>query len=437
MSHLSFARRLFGLGVSSPPPEPALLPLPSPGRVLAIIGPSGAGKTCALKRLALQRGMRLCTPLTRQQLARPVLSLFPARLPGATVLRALARCGLSDATLWTRPARTLSAGEQRRLELALCTVPRAKDTPVCDVILDEFDAHLDGQTALALAASLARLAAAQRMRLVVSTHRPECLGALHAERVFRIEDGAALELAPPAQLDLLAELSIERGSLSDYARFARWHYLGSRRPGPVSDVFVAKLHGSAVAVATFGHTHLFLSARNLALPQFGSNVVSSGGAGALNANVRLLQRVIVEPRYRALGVASRLLSAALPQLGVPIVECLAEMGEFSGFLERAGFMRRGRCKPSREAARLMANLRRLKLEAYQLCEPARRKRALAGLPRREREKLLRQLAGLCRSRIETGAGRLRGTGQAPEKLLQRALLRLHCQPEYFLWSQHA
>jgi hypothetical protein len=144
----------------------------------------------------------------------------------------------------------------------------------------------------------------------------------------------------------------------------------------------------------------------------------------------------VEPRFRALGVASRLLAAALPQLEMPYVECLAEMGEFSGFLERAGFERRGRCKPSREGARLIRTLERLGLHATSLIEPHRRKRVMARLCHKDRERLNRQLKGLCRSRIETGVGRLRGSRDAPEELLQRALLRLHCQPEYFLWSHN-
>lgn len=434
MSHLTFARRQFGLCAVLPLPAAAALPVPSPGRVLAVIGPSGAGKSRALEALAARTGARICRPLTRQQLKRRVLDLFPPAMDSAAVLRLLARCGLADATLWTRPARTLSAGEQRRLELALalaCPVGKARL-----VILDEFDAHLDGETARCLAASLVRLAASQHLQLVVSTHRPECLGPLRAERVIEMENGIAHELPAPPPQDPLEGITLERGSLADFAAFARWHYLGAKRPGPVSHVFVARLRGRAIAVATFGPTHLFLSPRSLALPQFSPVAVAKGGARALNENVRLLQRVIVEPRFRALGVASRLVAAALPLLDVRFVECLAEMGEFSGFLDRAGFRRSGRCKPSREAARLCATLSRLGLDARRLVRPASRRRVLDRLSKREREKLLRQLHGLCRSRIETGVGRLRGRRSFDEMLLQRALLRLHCAPEYFLWSSH-
>lgn len=446
MSHLSFARRQFGMGPAAAPSAPAPLPLPAPGSIMAVVGASGAGKSRALERLAQSTGAHLCRSLTRQQLACPVLSLFPACMAGGAVLRVLAQCGLADATIWMRRAGTLSAGERRRLELALTLSRRSRGDRfgapamqiqnVQPIILDEFDAHLDGETALCLAASLARLGTAHRLQLVVSTHRPECLGALNAKRVFELDAGHARELPAPQSRDLLEEISIERGSLADYARFARWHYLGSRRPGPVSDVFVARFQGRAIAVATFGPTHLFLSPRNAALPKFSSVVVNRNGAKALNAHVRLLQRMVVEPRFRALGVASRLLKAALPQLGVRYVECLAEMGQFCGFLERVGFERKDRCKLSREAARLSQTLMRLGVRVESLLNPRNRRAVLARLTCEDREKIERQLIGLCRSRIETGAGRLRGRRVAPEALLQRALLRLHCQPEYFLWSSH-
>lgn len=430
MTHLEFARKQFGLGVAPRPKAPARLPLPDEGRVLAVIGPSGAGKTRALAALAKRSGATLCQPLTRQQLRRRVLDLFSARLESTGVLRVLAQCGLSDATLWTRRAGTLSAGERRRLELALVISEGARE-----VILDEFDAHLDAQTALCLAASLAALARRLRLRLVVSMHRLEVLGALAPQRVLELERGQARELPVPPPLDPLAGLVVERGSLADFAAFAHWHYLGARRPGPVSDVFVAKLGQRVIAVATFGPTHLFLSPRNEALPQFSSCLVASDGATALNANVRLLQRVIVEPRFRALGVASRLLREALPQLGVPFVECLAEMGQFSGFLERAGFERRGRCKASREVARLERTLARWGINARALAHAPKRAATLAALPPRRRLTLLRQLRAVCRSRIETGVGRMRKAPRLCETVLSRALLRLHCRPDYFLWSR--
>jgi GNAT superfamily N-acetyltransferase len=231
-------------------------------------------------------------------------------------------------------------------------------------------------------------------------------------------------------------VTVRKGRLAEYAPFSHWHYLGAGRPGPVTDVFVAEFARRPIAIAVFCAPHLFLGPRNLLLPRFSSNRVAELGAGALNANLRLLSRIVVEPAFRGMGVAAKLLREALPALGVRYVECLAEMGEFSGFLVRAGFERKGQVKPSREARSLIKTLERLGLRERELADPALRREIMARLNSRTRARLLRQLAGLCRSRVQTGKGSLRGRAcSAGEEVLQRALWRLRCRPEYFLWER--
>lgn len=429
MSHLQYTQRVFGLPPRAGPPRPAPLELPAPGQCLVLVGPSGAGKTLALNALARRTDAAAVEALTRQQLARPMLELFDPALPGACVLRTLAATGLADATLWPRAAGTLSMGERRRLELALALC-RGRQA----VILDEFDAHLDADTARALACTLRRLARGRGVSLVVSTHRPELLRYLAPACVLEIRGAQALDrpnLTPKVLADLLAEFTLERGRLADYAALAQWHY-AARRPGPVTDVFVARLNGELAGVVLLGMTHLFLGPRNLALPAYASSVVAREGAAMLNRDVRLLQRVVIHPRWRGLGLATRLVRHALEESRVPFVECLAEMGEFSGFLTQAGFERAGQCRPSREARRLAASLERLGLCCADLLRPAR----LAGLPACERARLKRQVRGLCRSRIQTGHGALR---KCPARLdrqrLRQAVMRLHCQPGYFLFRR--
>lgn len=56
----------------------------------------------------------------------------------------------------------------------------------------------------------------------------------------------------------------------------------------------------------------------------------------LNANVRCIARVIVDPRYRGLGLGTRLVREAIARLDVPIVEALAVMGHVHPIFERAG-----------------------------------------------------------------------------------------------------
>ena len=56
----------------------------------------------------------------------------------------------------------------------------------------------------------------------------------------------------------------------------------------------------------------------------------------LNRHVRCIARVIVEPRFRGIGLAVRLVRETMPMLNVAIIEALGVMPRVNPFLERAG-----------------------------------------------------------------------------------------------------
>ncbi|MDO8302109.1 MAG: hypothetical protein Q7T18_02605, partial [Sedimentisphaerales bacterium] len=56
----------------------------------------------------------------------------------------------------------------------------------------------------------------------------------------------------------------------------------------------------------------------------------------INENIRCISRVIIEPRYRGLGLAARLVRETMPLLNVPIIEAMAVMGQVNPFFEKAG-----------------------------------------------------------------------------------------------------
>ncbi|MCC6466103.1 MAG: hypothetical protein IT463_12255 [Planctomycetes bacterium] len=429
MSHTLFAARAFGWQPHrSAAPVPADLPSPEPRRVIAVLGESGAGKSLALRAWARRHGA-VVAPTGPLPANKPVLELFP---PGdsAAVLRALSSCGLADGRLWALPVRCLSAGEQQRLRVALALHAGARW-----LVLDEFDAHLDAFSACALAQALARLAARAGLCMAISTHRPEVLPFLAPAAVVRLGDGAATREAPPPAADLMQRLEIAPGSLTDWRNFARWHYLGEGRPGPSSAVFVGRLGGRPVGIAMFGYPHLWLKARALALPRFAPSALRATGPAPLNEHVRLLQRIVVDPRVRGLGVAQALLAHSLPRLGLPFVECLAQLGAFSGFLSAAGFRHVTDLEPHPQARALLTLLHKLGLEPAAVATAAARRRTLAALPAPEAAQLGRRLEALLRSRIQTGCGALRRAPRRHEGLLDAAVARLHCRPTYFLWER--
>lgn len=58
----------------------------------------------------------------------------------------------------------------------------------------------------------------------------------------------------------------------------------------------------------------------------------------LNAEVRCISRVIIDPRWRGLGIASRLVRRYLESPMTPRTEAVAAMGAASPFFERAGMV---------------------------------------------------------------------------------------------------
>jgi NitT/TauT family transport system ATP-binding protein len=422
MSHLTYAARAFGTAILPPSPPPvARLEPPASGEILAVLGRSGAGKTRAIRAL---NGVG--PPPIRPDM--PVLEHFPSDLPSPDVLRALALAGLGDGRLWVMRAAQLSAGEQQRLRVAmlLCLGP-----PL--LALDEFDAHLDADTACALAQAVGNLVRRLKLRAVVSTHRPEVLPFLRPDRVVRITGGSAAPEPAPPPADALDGLTFTPGRARDWQRFAHWHYLGSARPGPVAGVWLAHLHGEAVGIAMFGYPHLLLSARRDALPP----EYARRDPARLNRDVRLLQRVVVDPRLRGLGVAARLVAHGVRALGVPWVECLAQLGPYSGFLRAAGFERIRELDPPRQLAALRRFCERREIDPGMLHHAEWRKALLERLPAPDAEALQRHLRNVLQSRISTGHGAGRRGGKVAESVLDAALSRIDSRPTYFVWSRHA
>jgi hypothetical protein len=70
-----------------------------------------------------------------------------------------------------------------------------------------------------------------------------------------------------------------------------------------------------------------------------------------------IRRVIVKPRYRGFGLATRLVAETMPLTGAAMVEAVSVMGRVHPFLERAGmqaFAPRPNAKTERMSAALEA-----------------------------------------------------------------------------------
>lgn len=91
-------------------------------------------------------------------------------------------------------------------------------------------------------------------------------------------------------------------------------------------------------------------------------------ARRINRDLRTISRVIIDPRYRGMGLARRLVRRYLDDPETPCTEAVAAMGPVCPFFERAGMTPRAIASPARNQ-RLARRLGALALGCDDLLRP--------------------------------------------------------------------
>ena len=141
-------------------------------------------------------------------------------------------------------------------------------------------------------------------------------------------------------------LKIVEGGIADYKPLARFHYRAGKT-GAVAKVYkIIDTHPMrsqiepVVGVIIYAMPVINVQMRNAATGglfcKFGRN---NTAMDFINANVRTIGRVVIEPRYRSLGLAHGLIEETMPLLNVPYIEALAVMGKVNPFFQKAGMMK--------------------------------------------------------------------------------------------------
>lgn len=226
-----------------------------------------------------------------------------------------------------------------------------------------------------------------------------------------------------------------RGTGSDYEDLSRFHYCG-RPCGPIHQIYKLiddhvwrGLRAPVVGVIVYGAPSANLAARTHATGGIFAGLDRAAALTLLNEQLWCIRRVIIEPRYRGLGLAARLVGETLPLTGIPMVEAVSMMGRSHPFLERAG-MTAFPPPPDVKTERLQAAL-----------ETA----GLAGAHSRGSDSLhaaIEQLRPKLRAFVQTEMNRFcqkftnrRNAPHTPERT-DFILSKLSHGPAYYLWTRH-
>ncbi len=243
------------------------------------------------------------------------------------------------------------------------------------------------------------------------------------------------------------ELRLEPGTLRDYAALAEHHYraakpvtatriLALRHAAPtVVGRWVGRRDGSrVVAVLVESLPAISCALRDVALGGRYDGLGLRERARVVNREVRCVSRVVVDPRWRGLGLAVRLVRAALDEPATPITEALAAMGAAHPFFERAGMTRYDR-PPHRHDARLLDALARAGVEPRDLVSTRRSLARIGALPPSRRDWLRHELRRWRRATTRTRAPAPAADADAhghDADTLDLARRRLLSRPVYFV-----
>lgn len=168
---------------------------------------------------------------------------------------------------------------------------------------------------------------------------------------------------------LTDRLAFREGTLADFAALAHHHY--HPQPPPTCARVLTARHGvnaRTAGVLVVSMPVLNASWRELAFPGRYRTTDRRADALRLNTEVRTISRVVVEPRYRGLGIGVALVRRYLVAPLSPVTEAIAAMGTFSRFFEAAG-MTPYPLEPTPRDLRLADAIASLGIDAWMLADP--------------------------------------------------------------------
>ncbi|MEM2107956.1 MAG: GNAT family N-acetyltransferase [Candidatus Bathyarchaeia archaeon] len=310
-----------------------------PRDVVYVTGDSGSGKSVLLRAIRADLGDEAVDlSEVAVDMDKPLIETV-----GATVeegLELLSRVGLNDAFLFLRTYSQLSDGQKYRYRIA-----KLIESGRQWWLMDEFAACLDRDTAKIIAFNLQKIARQQGKAVIVATTHTDLFEDLrpsvHVHKRFGSE--ISVKYYPNVQAtecSLVREMCLVEGSLEDWRRLAGFHYRSHKATAP-RRIFCLKRGDELCGVIVYCYPPPACFGRRIVLPKMTIQ--------ELNQKLSTINRVVVHPKYRSIGLGAKLIRESLPLVGTPYVELIAVMARYSPFAERAGMRKIAEQPPPKQA----------------------------------------------------------------------------------------
>jgi ABC-type ATPase with predicted acetyltransferase domain len=298
----------------------------APQDIVYITGDSGSGKSVLLRAIRADLGEE-AIDLSEVEVDpdKPLIETV-----GTTVeqgLELLSKVGLNDAFLFLRTYNQLSDGQKYRYRIAKL-IESGKQW----WLMDEFAACLDRDTAKIIAFNLQKIARQQGKAVIAATTHSDLQEDLKPSVLIHKRFGEEIKIdyypnTPANECSLIKETKIEEGTREDWKKLCRFHYRGHGVSVP-RKIFRIVRKDELCGVIVYTYPPPACYGRRLVLPKMTMQ--------ESNKQLSTINRVVIHPKYRTIGLGAKLIHETLHQVGTPYVELIAVMAKYSPFAEKAG-----------------------------------------------------------------------------------------------------
>ena len=346
--------------------------------IVYITGESGSGKSVLLRALEKDLGDQAVNMRDiKIDAKKPLIDCV-----GKTVeegLELLSRVGLNDAFLFIRKYSQLSDGQKYRYLIAkLIEADRQY------WIMDEFCSTLDRDTAKIVAYNVQKLARQEGKTVLAATTHTDLFEDLkpsvHIHKRFGKE--VKVRYYPNklnATCSLTRQMHIQTGTMEDYRQLAQFHYRETGGIPPPRKIFTLKRRKELVGVIVYSYPPIVCFGRNKAFPE---RLTTQ----ELNEKLSIISRVVLQPKYRTIGLGAKLVKETLPLADTPYVEAVAVMARYNPFFEKAGMQKIAEQTPSQSCVDALEKLHTLGFNPILLASTKQNIRQLKKMSYQELEK---------------------------------------------------
>jgi ABC-type ATPase with predicted acetyltransferase domain len=300
-----------------------------PHDIVYITGDSGSGKSVLLRAIKTDLGeeaIDLSDVVVDAE--KPLIETV-----GSTVeegLELLSKVGLNDAFLFLRTYSQLSDGQRYRYRITKL-IESGKQW----WLMDEFAACLDRDTAKIIAYNLQKIARQQDKAVIAATTHSDLFEDLKPSVLVRKRFGEEIKIdyypnTPATECSLIREMHVEVGTREDWQKLSSFHYRGHKVAVP-RKIFRLVRGDELCGVIVYSYPPPACYGRRMVLPRMTIQ--------EMNKQLSIINRVVIHPKYRTVGLGAKLIRETMPLVGTQYVELIAVMAKYSPFAEKAGMQK--------------------------------------------------------------------------------------------------